>query len=40
MEQKILSLKDDKITSEVELIEYPEELRGGRNLVTDEKKER
>lgn len=40
MEQKILSLKDDKINSEVELFEYPEELRGGRNyfrpdLVSD-----
>ncbi len=34
MEQKILSLKDDKITSEVELIEYPVELSGGRNLLT------
>lgn len=33
MEQKILSLKDDKINSEVELFEYPEELRGRRNLV-------
>lgn len=33
MEQKILSLKDDKINSEVELIEYPVELRGGRNYI-------
>lgn len=33
MEQKILSLKDDKINSEVELIEYPSELSGGRNLI-------
>lgn len=35
MEQKILSLKDDKINSEVELYEYPVELIGGRNLLSN-----
>lgn len=35
MEQKILSLKDDKIYSEVELFEYPAELIGGRNLISN-----
>ena len=30
---KILSLKDDKINSEVELFEYPTELSRGRNFI-------
>lgn len=34
MEQKILSLKDDKIYSDVELYEYPAELIGGRNYFS------
>lgn len=33
MEQTVLSINDDKMTTRGELIEYPAELSGGRNLI-------
>lgn len=33
MEQTVLSINDDKMTTRGELIEYPAELIGGRNLI-------
>lgn len=33
MEQTVLSINDDKMTTRGELVEYPAELIGGRNLI-------
>ena len=35
MEQTVLSINDDKMTTRGELIEYPAELIGGRNLISN-----
>ena len=37
MEQTVLSINDDKMTTRGELIEYPSELIGGRNLILNSK---